>query len=106
MIADVQGFRRRLKRVSDHNDKQQNNKQKLAELEKHIEKSIATAEERKKKLPIITYPDDLPIAQKSELIKKIICENQVTILCGETGSGKTTQLPKYVLILDWVFAEK
>ncbi len=97
MIADVQGFRRGLKRVSGNYDKQKNDKQKISELKKHIEKSIATAEERKKKLPIITYPDDLPIAQKSELIKKIISENQVTILCGETGSGKTTQLPKICL---------
>ena len=96
MISDVQGFRRRLKRVGNNN-KQKSDKQKLAELEKHIEKSVSTAEERKKKLPTITYPDDLPIAQKSELIKKIISENQVTILCGETGSGKTTQLPKICL---------
>jgi len=92
MIADVQGFRRRLKRVNKNNEQQ-----KISELKKHIAQSIAKAEERKNKLPKITYPDDLPIAQKSELIKKIISENQVTILCGETGSGKTTQLPKICL---------
>ena len=104
MIADVQGFRRRLKKinqtkVSHKQEKQgsQSKERQLSILKKQIEQSVATAETRKKKLPAITYPDDLPIAQKSDLIKKAINENQVTILCGETGSGKTTQLPKICL---------
>ena len=96
MIADVQGFRRRLKRVNNNDDKQKKTSQ-IKQLKEEIDRSISVAEERKKKLPTITYPDDLPIAQKSELIKQTIRENQVTILCGETGSGKTTQLPKICL---------
>ena len=96
MIADVQGFRRRLKRVNNNDDEQKKTSQ-IKHLKEEIERSISVAEERKKKLPTITYPDDLPIAQKSELIKQTIRENQVTILCGETGSGKTTQLPKICL---------
>jgi ATP-dependent helicase HrpA len=47
--------------------------------------------------PRPTFPDDLPIVQKRDEIAKAILENQVTILCGETGSGKTTQLPKICL---------
>ena len=42
----------------------------------------------------IHYPVTLPVSQQVEKIKKTIANNQVTILCGETGSGKTTQLPK------------
>jgi ATP-dependent helicase HrpA len=96
MISDVQGFRRHLKEIKNNNDEQKVSSS-MSILKEQIEKSIATAEQRKNNRPIISYPDDLPIAQKSELIKKTIEENQVTILCGETGSGKTTQLPKICL---------
>lgn len=96
MISDVQGFRRRLKKADKNTDKQKKALQ-IKQLNEQVEKSISVAEERKKNLPTITYPDDLPIAQKSELIKQTVRENQVTILCGETGSGKTTQLPKICL---------
>ena len=45
----------------------------------------------------IDYPSDLPVSQRVDDIKKIILAHQVTIICGETGSGKTTQLPKICL---------
>ena len=94
MLCDVFHFRRRLKKIKQA---KQVDKSSISQLAKDIERSIATALSRKQKLPKITYHDVLPIAQKSDLIKKAILENQVTILCGETGSGKTTQLPKICL---------
>ena len=94
MIRDVQRFKRRLQKI---NKSRQIDNREISLLSKEIEKSIADTEFRKNNLPVISYPDDLPIAQKSDLIKKTILENQVTILCGETGSGKTTQLPKICL---------
>ena len=42
----------------------------------------------------IEYPADLPVVLRREELAKAISENQVVIVCGETGSGKTTQLPK------------
>ncbi|MCK4675006.1 MAG: ATP-dependent RNA helicase HrpA, partial [Gammaproteobacteria bacterium] len=98
MLRDVFRFRRRLQKIKQAKsvDKQAH-AQKVAQLTKEINQSIDSAELRKQNLPLITYPDVLPIAQKSDLIKKTILENQVTILCGETGSGKTTQLPKVCL---------
>jgi len=45
-------------------------------------------------LPKPTYPEDLPVVARREEIARAIRENQVVIVCGETGSGKTTQLPK------------
>ena len=45
------------------------------------------------------YPDDLPVVARREEIARAIAENQVVIVCGETGSGKTTQLPKICLEL-------
>ena len=72
-------------------------KQTLSALKNDIEQSISIAELRRQNLPDISYPAELPISQKSDLIKKAILQNQVIILCGETGSGKTTQLPKMCL---------
>ncbi|MBD4918930.1 ATP-dependent RNA helicase HrpA, partial [Xanthomonas citri pv. citri] len=46
----------------------------------------------------ITYPD-LPVSARREEILKLIAENQVVVIAGETGSGKTTQLPKMCLEL-------
>jgi ATP-dependent helicase HrpA len=46
-----------------------------------------------------TFDDALPIAERRAEIAKLIRDNQVVILCGETGSGKTTQLPKICLEL-------
>jgi len=42
----------------------------------------------------VTYPQNLPVSQEIEKIKQLVLQNQVVIVCGETGSGKTTQLPK------------
>lgn len=50
-------------------------------------------------LPKPEFDNTLPVHEKLEEIKKAIAENQVTIICGETGSGKTTQLPKICLEL-------
>lgn len=47
----------------------------------------------------ITYPENLPVSQQSELIKQHLVANQIVIICGETGSGKTTQLPKMLFEL-------
>ncbi|WP_370663569.1 ATP-dependent RNA helicase HrpA [Massilia agri] len=50
-------------------------------------------------LPAITFPEDLPVSSRRAEIAKAIAENQVVIVSGETGSGKTTQLPKICLEL-------
>jgi ATP-dependent helicase HrpA len=47
----------------------------------------------------ITFPEDLPIAQHREQIAQLVAKHPVTIVCGETGSGKTTQLPKISLAI-------
>ena len=60
----------------------------------------AQFERRQRRLhnrPIVNFDSDLPVVQKRDEIAKAILENQVVILCGETGSGKTTQLPKICL---------
>ncbi len=56
-------------------------------------------ERRRANLPRPSYPDDLPVVARREEIARAISDNQVVIVCGETGSGKTTQLPKICLEL-------
>ncbi|REG85861.1 ATP-dependent RNA helicase HrpA [Marinomonas pollencensis] len=68
-----------------------------SELDAMMEKSAALYQARLGSLPKITYDESLPVAARSEEIVKAIQDNQVVIIAGETGSGKTTQLPKMCL---------
>ncbi|MFT6986737.1 MAG: ATP-dependent helicase HrpA [Psychromonas sp.] len=63
-----------------------------------IQASADTCKRRFDNLPELNYPD-LPVSQKKDEIAKAISENQVVIIAGETGSGKTTQIPKICLEL-------
>ena len=49
--------------------------------------------------PPVTYPAELPVAQRRDEIAAAIRDHQVVVVAGETGSGKTTQLPKIALEL-------
>jgi len=64
-----------------------------------IDASRARVGERAARVPAIVYPDDLPVAVRRDEIAAAIRDNQVIVLCGATGSGKTTQLPKICLEL-------
>lgn len=83
------------KKISDINKKQKT----LEKISTHIEASIAKKQTKTQNVPNITYPDSLPVSQNAELIAKAITDNQVVIIAGETGSGKTTQIPKICLAL-------
>ena len=48
-------------------------------------------------LPVCTYPPELPITQRRDELRETIRDNQVVVISGETGSGKSTQLPKICL---------
>ena len=54
---------------------------------------------RQQAVPVISYPPDLPVSQRKDDIAAAIRDHQVVIVAGETGSGKTTQLPKICLEL-------
>ena len=70
---------------------------KIEKMLKQAISSVAVTEKRKKTLPIPTYPNELPVAQRSKEIVRMIQKHQVIVLSGATGSGKTTQLPKMCL---------
>jgi ATP-dependent helicase HrpA len=62
-----------------------------------ITQSESRRSHRQKNIPTPTYPDDLPVAHQRRPIAEAIEANQVIVITGETGSGKTTQLPKICL---------
>ena len=70
----------------------------LNALASRIERSVAGKNKRLASIPVLTFPD-LPVTGKKDDIAKLIQDNQVVIVCGETGSGKTTQLPKICLAI-------
>ncbi|MCF2849908.1 ATP-dependent RNA helicase HrpA [Pseudoalteromonas sp. ACER1] len=91
-------FKKRLHGIKKINDetKQASIAQKIAE---DISRSQQLREQRLTALPKVTYPEQLPVSQKKDDIKQAIANNQVMIIAGETGSGKTTQIPKMCLEL-------
>ena len=65
--------------------------------EKRIKKSIDKVAHRKQALPNPKFPNELPVSRKLKEIQTLIAKHQVIVVAGETGSGKTTQLPKIAL---------
>jgi ATP-dependent helicase HrpA len=57
------------------------------------------ADARRRAMPVVSYPPELPVSQRRDEIAAAIRDHQVVIVAGETGSGKTTQLPKICLEL-------
>lgn len=68
-------------------------------LQKAIEKSLALVERRQKNRPVANFNRELPFYDHREELADAIKQNQVVIVCGETGSGKTTQLPQLCIEL-------
>ena len=87
-------LRRRLQQLKKGSDENG-----LARLQERIEKSKQRASIRADKLPNPSFPPELPISESWEEIAALIQANQVVVICGETGSGKSTQLPKICLAL-------
>ncbi|MDD0844113.1 ATP-dependent RNA helicase HrpA [Pseudomonas sp. Gutcm_11s] len=92
MQADRHRLRRQL-----HELQKQPDEAKLAQWLERFQASCAKVEARKRSIPSIRYDDALPIAAKRDEIKAALEKHQVLVIAGETGSGKTTQLPKICL---------
>ena len=71
--------------------------QSLQGLQADIEASSQDVLERTAALPRVEFPESLPVVENRAAIERAITTNQVVIVAGETGSGKTTQLPKILL---------
>lgn len=71
----------------------------FSQFSQKVAKSLSLVEQRTQAKPEVRFPEQLPISERREEIAALIREHQVVILAGETGSGKTTQLPKICLEL-------
>ncbi|MBG0854161.1 ATP-dependent RNA helicase HrpA [Streptomyces spinoverrucosus] len=71
----------------------------LAEIEAEVAQAAERIAERHARVPGVSYPEQLPVSQKKDEIAAAIRDHQVVIVAGETGSGKTTQIPKICLEL-------
>src|SRR5690606_24974299 len=70
-----------------------------AEISADIDDCEARVERRRSAFPAVDYPPELPVSQKKDDILAAVRDHQVVVVAGETGSGKTTQLPKICLEL-------
>ncbi|MGW0500887.1 ATP-dependent RNA helicase HrpA [Streptomyces sp. NPDC003007] len=71
----------------------------LAEIEAEVGRAEERMAGRRALVPEVSYPEQLPVSQKKGDIAAAIRDHQVVIVAGETGSGKTTQIPKICLEL-------
>ena len=67
------------------------------EFQAKLAESVAQCDRRKAATPRLDYPEELPISAHREDLVQLIKDRQVIVVCGETGSGKSTQLPKFLL---------
>lgn len=99
MRKDQFSLRRDLSRLIDDIKQGKADSERLTRLQGRLDKSVSLRQLREAIAVDIRYPQDLPVAQRASDIAQVIREHQVVIVAGETGSGKTTQLPKICLEL-------
>ncbi len=99
MLADRFSLRNRLNQARALSEQNKPIEKSLNEIAQKVRFSQAKYAARLANLPVPEYPLELPVSGRKSEIAKAITENQVVIVCGETGSGKTTQLPKICIEL-------
>lgn len=88
---------RRLSSIADALAKGKPQDRNLDRIARELDASVGKRAQRAATVPKIAYDDELPITAEIERIKQTIASNQVVVVAGETGSGKSTQLPKILL---------
>ena len=94
-LLDEHRLGRRLERAHRHPE----DEAALARLDRDFAAAEARVARRREAVPAITYPEQLPVSARREDLLAAIRDHQVVVVAGETGSGKTTQLPKICLEL-------
>ncbi len=100
LAADRLAARREIRYLARKSDKFNPDEKLLARinrLETRLQTSVRKKNHRKKNLPRLRFNEGLPIFAKKDEIIRTISRHRVTVVSGETGSGKTTQLPKFCL---------
>ncbi len=99
MLADRFALYRQLRQIQQQHKSNQGIEKALTKWRQRLEHSIARVETRCRQVPVCTFNENLPVSQRRDEIADLLKQHQVLILAGETGSGKTTQIPKICLEL-------
>jgi len=99
LYADRQVLLRLLSTVKRRLERKQEADKSMQRLQAGVRESLAIRQSREQVEVKYNYPDELPISQKRDDIKQMLEKHQVVIVAGETGSGKTTQIPKICMEL-------
>ena len=106
LIKDRRRLKRRLKQLSvsvaavQPGSESTEDHDRWRDLARAVDQSRAIVDARRAAIPsLIPFPPELPVSERRDEIAKLIDRHQVIVLCGETGSGKSTQLPKICLAL-------
>ncbi|WP_110685325.1 ATP-dependent RNA helicase HrpA [Salinicola aestuarinus] len=99
LLRDAAEQRRRLSRLARRAKEGKPIDRSLAEIDKRLTASRQAVERRRQQPLTLNYPESLPVAARRETLLEALGEHQVVVVAGETGSGKTTQLPKLCLEL-------
>ncbi|MBT5274909.1 ATP-dependent RNA helicase HrpA, partial [Candidatus Woesearchaeota archaeon] len=102
MLAERVRLGKQLEQLRQALEKGRPPKRLLADLEhisKQLHRSQRTRRQREQALDAVTisYPEELPISARVDDIRRAIEQNPVVVIAGDTGSGKTTQIPKMCL---------
>jgi ATP-dependent helicase HrpA len=101
MLRDEERLRRRLVRAGSRGDAGGSDAlaTALAEIAAEVDEAERRVAQRRQAVPTVTYPEALPIAERRDDVLAAVRDHQVVVVAGETGSGKSTQLPKMCLEL-------
>jgi ATP-dependent helicase HrpA len=97
MLADQRRLASQLRALRKASHARKALEEAFLRLQTDIHRSQAERRLRAEHLPVPTFPEGLPVNEREAEISEAITAHQVVIICGETGSGKTTQLPKICL---------
>ncbi|MEM6505638.1 MAG: ATP-dependent RNA helicase HrpA, partial [Planctomycetota bacterium] len=97
MVGDRHRLRRRLRAIEQAAENGKPFGRSLGKLQNALDESIALRKHRRANAPAVSLPDELPITARADEIMGAVRGHQVVVVAGETGSGKSTQLPKLML---------
>jgi ATP-dependent helicase HrpA len=97
MRGDQFHFRRQLRTLREAAKQNRPHDRNLTRLATEVQESVDRRAKRAASIPTIPFDDDLPVSQRRDELRQALLEHQVLVVCGETGSGKSTQLPKICL---------
>ena len=99
MPADRHRLRRTLRALRADAQAGKSIERRIEQFARELDRSIALREMRRQQAPAVRFDNELPVTARREEIAAAIEQHPVVIVCGETGSGKSTQLPKVCLSL-------